>query len=687
MATNEKRSCILILNLNLVIDKIYLSLNSLHSSLWSSYLSYWYNDSNIYKCFKMIVSDSDYMFNFIRYVKSFCIPNGIFTDFKSKSCSKLINVKNNTIHLLKDLQYFPILSWMRFPTLKKIDSNTNLLESLDHTFLYGKEELGWMFRWLAVNFITNTVSIDFKVEEFFLYYLQRWYPFRHGFFMVKSTKSNQFFLFGLYFQSLRLPMFLNYAAIKTYYKSKSKNIYQLDYDYLYETVDIQSNAVYRIDGFHSAGSFGHVKKLKRSGKVVEDAVVLVIQYFIHYVTLFKIDFFDIYIKGSFRHVKNLYHQFISILRDNFFEYKSDLKSYFKGRRSFYKQLKKESVWIGMPSSDYLNHVKFCLSRSSYFYDEVLANRTIPNNHYLFYNIQTLESYLVEIQDVTSFVSPEYVLIYKQITDVNPPFSIYQKKLPLQIIKFLNKLSFKNHFQSFILKIKDAFKAKVNRTFVANTPVQTHSKNYSRSRNTAPQGSKPSSSNASKSSTRSNSQIMNNKDSKTNSPTIKDLLDFVSKNPATSKIDSKKPKEDLFPEKPKMTFIDLLKKRDMVESKTENTNSKTTCVFILNQNKLSSTKIMNVWNLMNWFQERNRCSIYRYYYTKGSVRPIDAIRLLFSVVGVTAKIVTLFSNISQLNFRLRIFFMTLPRSFSVIDLTSYAFNGCRRTRHYHKNRTY
>lgn len=153
--------------------------------------------------------------------------------------------------------------------------------------------------------------------------------------MIKTTKSNQFFLFGMYYQFLKLPLFLKYAALKSFVKSKKL----FDFNAIYENIHLLNNNKFRIDYFRSAGIYGYKKKEKTSYQVIENVSELIVDRFIEYNTIHKIDFFFFYVKGSFKHVKTIYHYFTDILKDNLTLFSDDLRKYSKAKRLFYKQIK------------------------------------------------------------------------------------------------------------------------------------------------------------------------------------------------------------------------------------------------------------------------------------------------------------------------------------------------------------
>jgi hypothetical protein len=168
----------------------------------------------------------------------------------------------------------------------------------------------------------------------------------------------------------------------------------------------------------SSGSFGLIKKDKTSSFMLEELQELIFENFIDYTTQYRIDFFFLYIKGSFKHTKTVYNHFSKILKDNFDLYKQDIYEYKLFRRKFYKRLllkisnTNDEYNLNMTTNDHVFNIRNCLSKAVYFAKRLNIGMASPYEC-LFANVSTMELHLLESHELESYLQSPYICLNRK----------------------------------------------------------------------------------------------------------------------------------------------------------------------------------------------------------------------------------------------------------------------------------
>lgn len=528
--------------------------------------------------------------------------------------------------------------------------------------------------WIWLYQYSNSKSVDFKIEEAMSSFLNGWYPFNHGFFFVKTTKSNDFFFFGVMKQNLNFITYLHSIAYRSFDEDNSFDTYSFT-EYL-SRVD---NRSFRIDYFMSAGSFGFFKKEKKSPSIIKIIQEYIHFYFIGYIITYKIDFFFLYLKGSFKNIKSIYYTFKKILKETFYSFRKERRSYRKKIKLLSSLLRKHAIRYKCTNLASISNLRKCLS-SVYFFSRYLKHQ-IPQNTCLLGNVVTSEILLVDDVDIHNYFKYPYIFLVKNLT--TRPNSIYFKRFSNKLIKFMSKFN-------LVKYLKQIFWNKKFGTKKTNTLINNHQSNKqsfkpnvkdryygSKPSGSKPSGSKPSGSISSGSATKDNTRILK----------LIEIMGFS----APEKVNTNPKNSTSVPN----TNVNVSNKNN-AEHKIVRTTSKLTSSIKkkLKSIKLKSKvvkssvpwKLQRIWEFYYFYKKYKLKSVYRYITYSRSVKVHDLVKCLLSYNRMPNIFMKLLIKIVQLNYELRMAFLTLPRSFSVVDITSYPFNGCRRTRHYHKHST-
>lgn len=631
-------------------------------------------EQSISICFQSINYDSDYLKYFLRTDHK---RYPYFSSFFKSMLNKLDSIVYSATHYFKrislDFEYLEILSDF-FPNLimnkKSVLFNYNIksTSSIPVNFF-------WYYRWIAIFLYSRSNVMEFKAEEFIVDYISKWYPFIHGFFLIKTTKSNQFFLFGLYYNMLRMPTFLRYAALKAFVKSKGR----LDVNLLYETSDLYDYKKFRIDYFKSAGSFGYIKRNKTSYHIIEEVLEMISDTFIDYVTKYKIDFFFIYIKGSFKHIKILYSHFTKIIKDSFTEYRSKMWGYLKLKNVFYRRIYYRRRYKKLSNSDYVSKIQFAIERASYFWERLINRIQASENSYLVYHIESLDAYSIDVNDIHKYLNNQYIVVSRSIKEY--PSSIYLKKIPFRIKTFFKKFKkIRNFLKWCTYRVKKRLKKTIFRQ--DNSSTNAKDQNDSNSFNVKiKSGSRPSK--TIQGSNTNESSIRNNYNYKSQASVLVKLINEVTS--TSFELKSRHLKDSTSSVKDLIGQLTTTTTTTMPSNTVAPAKNKIRA-FVVFKKHTSTGLIKNMWRLFDWYRGFKKNYRYKYVFSKRPIPKRSVIRCLFKAFKIPYMTLVLYTRIVKLNSELRDFFLTLPRSFTIVDITSYAFNGCRRTRHYHKYAT-
>ena len=544
-------------------------------------------------------------------------------------------------------------------------------------------------------------TVDFNWEEVLFNSLKNWYPFIHGFFLIKTTKSNQFFFFGVYKQYLNVATYLKTAAIKSFSRIKKK----LDYDLFSENLSYFHNHWFRIDYFMSSGSFGYVKKDKTSYLMLEEVQQLILENFLDYTTQYKIDFFFLYIKGSFKHTKTIYNHFTTILKDNLEMYEDDIHDYKVKKKFFFKRLRWKLKTVTsvskkrVSSRNYVYNIRRCLSKALFLAKSL--NWQIPQDGCLVANVVTMKYHLIQSSMLEDYIKFPYVFLSKNWSSI--PYSIYTKQLPDEMHNFIRRFDLKYYLKHLLNKKEmdsnstDKREETVSEKFIRNleNKKKIHNAMF------APHGSKKSKPNTqaknnSKSTSSTYIQQFTKSTNITELMTLVDTLKVEEPSKESKKRSKYKPDTEFSNADQSATkeLIDIIEKKYTHNSTSNNASgvlsneseSLIEKVSIFYKSKFP-TKLQSVLKLKDWYDVYIQRKHYNYVYTTDPVTIKQFLRCLLKNLFISGFFLASYTELLRLNYSLRLFFLTMPRSFTVVDITSYAFNGCRRTRHYHKNRSY
>lgn len=688
------------------------------------------------RCLKFVNLNSDYASFFysslIKNVSILLQSSYSFLKKKKlvqlKSSDYVVNLSNNKLSVVTfNPKYWKLFNTLSvyttskdpFSILKIIPSDA----SVDIIEVYKKvRPFPFFLGWLSLFDYSSSTSFEFKLEHILRWFVDTWYPFINGFFFFKTTKSNQFFFFGLYRQFLEgAESALNAIAVnsvrltETHITFKSNEIE--DNVYYFSTF----NYGFSTYNFMSAGLFGHTKKKhKRSFKVSDTVNPVIEKNFFEFTKLHKIDFFFLYLKGYFKQITSILYCFQNILKEKLYILKGKFRYLKKQKRSYYRRLKAHASHFKLSPSDYINNLRHSWSLYRHCISYLSSSEPKLVDHLLFVDILDLENpKLVEASEVGKYLNRQFICVSKARSLPNLPSSIYLKRIPMNLrryigtgtgtfrySKIIKKLVFSKlfgnmhsksqsdvkynnkhynkhnnkHYNNYNNKPYNYYNNKHNNKHYNKHNNNYNNKPYNKSNNKHNYNSKKVDQNYG-----SNKSVTTTDSNQTENDIDMELvLDMVTKQKL--KPQSVLDEEANYQKSP--TYIDDLVKLLTAKKAKESINEpiKKRKILILNRAKLNY-KLQSLLNFKFWYRKYKSWSHYKYIYKKRDIKASDIKRSLYRAFHLSKNFISEYKILLDLNHQLRYFITSFPRSFLVVDITSYAFNGCRRTRHYRRNRTY
>ena len=440
------------------------------------------------RCLKFVNLNSDYAsFFYSSLIKNVSILlQSSYSFLKKKKLVKL-KVSNYVVNLSNDklnVVTFNPKYWKIFNTLSVYTTSKDPFSILKiiPSDAYGEMFYNWRpfpfyLGWLSLFEYANSTSFEFKLEHILRLFLDTWYPFINGFFFFKTTKSNQFFFFGLYRQFLEsAESALNAIAINSARLSETH--------ITFKTNEIEDNVSYLSTfnygfstyNFMSAGLFGHTKKKhKRSFKVSDTVNPVIEKNFFEFTKLHKIDFFFLYLKGYFKQITSILYCFQNILKEKMYILKGKILSLKKQKRSYYRRLKAHAWHFKLSPSDYINNLRLSWSIYRHCISYLSSSEPKLVDHLLFVDILDIENpKLVEASEVGKYLNRQFICVSKAKSLPNLPSSIYLKRIPMNLRRYIGTFRYSKMMKQLIFS---KLFAKISSK--SKSDVKSNNKHYSK----------------------------------------------------------------------------------------------------------------------------------------------------------------------------------------------------------------
>lgn len=587
-----------------------------------------------------------------------------------------------------DTTYQFVLNDFSFSDIASFSNNLDsdvLVQHVDthitNIFLVDLNSKDWVYIWNSLFEYSKSINVEFKIDNLLQSYLQTWYPFTHGFFFVKTTRSNQFFSFGFFKQ------FLNFSGLFKVSIACIEEKYS-DFNLFSENLIRSSSYMYRIDFFKSAGSFGFLKKNKRTFAVVSKVQDYIVLNFIHYITKYNIDFFFFFVKGFFKHIKPIFRTFRKILRKKLKKIGKKAYAFKRLNRILRFKINRHLSYLGVNHNIYLSRIRMFISKSMQLVK--LLNNPIPLNKCLVADYETLNTFLINRRSISKYKRYPYIFLSRnwvsKVSNFNPKKTKKNSRSFPNYIQYFNK-------NDFVVLNEDQVKKCINSknepivlfnlldlnatdTVPVNNTTQTNINSNTGSVKTGTAPVHKTKDQSDKDKEKINTLIhLINSFSKVKTPN--DSSNIKQNPEKTSSKRSKKPIHNTNTESLIKNPITVAEIAATLPKPKPNAFEKPYYVSMLD------------WKEIIWLRKQYLLSrlkrLYSYIHvSKDNIIDLRTfLKCLITILNLKPKYVSFFHKIRSFLFEILDVVFTTPRSFVIVDLTSYPFNGCRRTRHYHK----